>query len=105
MKIVEGNALEALTVGFSHFVDIGKAKDAVIYYETERNVRMLLPDGAHLSGEWKQVEGGYHVAWKGGPEGKWQISSEPGVLAYIDPSGKRAGTITRIMPGNAGNLA
>jgi hypothetical protein len=101
MAMIEGKMLTVLLVGFTHYVDVGKGEDAIIFYENARDVRMLLPGAAVMKGEWKLLPDGYFVKWQGGPEGKWQIGHEIGVFTYFDPGGKPAGTITKIVPGNA----
>jgi hypothetical protein len=105
MTPIEAKFLAMMTVGFTHFVDIGKGTDAAIFYESENKVHMQIPGVPNvMHGEWKLLPDGYFVKWKNGPEGKWQISSSLGTFTYIDPAGKPAGTITRIMPGDAGHL-
>lgn len=105
MAVLEAKLLAMLTVGFTHYVDIGKNEDAVIFYESDKTVYMRLPGApAVMRGEWTIMPDGYFVKWKDGPEGKWQIASAPGAFTYIDPTGKPAGTITSIAPGNRANL-
>ena len=40
-----------------------------------------------------------------GPSAGWQIDAEPGRIAYLDKDGIERGSITRIVPGDAENLA
>lgn len=105
MAMIEGKVLAMMLVGFTHYVDVGKGEDAIIFYETPTAVRMQLPSGApKMTGNWQILPDGYFVKWQGGSEGKWQIASEPGSFTYIDPTGKPAGTISRIVPGNPAGL-
>lgn len=102
--IIEGKVLALLTIGFTHYVDVGKAEDAIIYYQSDKEVRMLLPGAPAMMGTWEILPDGYFVKWKDGPEGKWQITTTPGVMTYIDPTGKPAGTISKIVPGNPAKI-
>ena len=103
MTVLGGKVLAILMIGSTHYVDIGVETDAVIYYPTETVAHMTLPGKAPLKGVVQMKDDGYHVAWKDGPAGDWQIAYEPGKLTYIGPDGKPAGTITRIVPGNPEN--
>ena len=105
MPMIEGKVIAMLAIGFTHYVDVGKSEDAAIFYKTESEVHMRLPGApATMSGSWDILPDGYFVKWQDGPEGKWGITSEPGVLTYISPDGKPAGKITRIVSGNPENL-
>ena len=104
MAILEKAVLAILTIGSTHYVDIGQDTDAVIYYADESRVHMVLPGGPQMNGDWHLLPNGYHVKWENGPEGDWKISYEPGVLTYIDSDGKSVGTVTRLVPGNPENF-
>lgn len=100
MAALEGTLLAVLLVGSTHYVDIGKSKDAVIYYPSETVAHMTLPDGPTWKGSLKINADGYFVNWEDGPQGNWKIAYEPGKFTYIGPDGKPAGTISKIVPGN-----
>ena len=92
--------LAILMIGNTHYVDIGESSDAIIFYQTDRIAHMSLPGKDVLVGDMTMNEDGYHVAWKGGPAGNWQIGHQAGEFSYIRPDGQVAGTITKIVPGN-----
>lgn len=98
MTILEQNVLAVLLPGFTHHVDIGQGEDARISFGAGGLAQMVLPGKSPMNGEWKPMDQGYHVAWSGGPEGAWKIAHEIGRLIYIDPTGREAGTVTRIEP-------
>jgi hypothetical protein len=98
MTMLQKDVLEVLLAGFTHHVDIGQGADATISFGVAGLARMLIPGKDVMTGRWHALEDGYHVAWEGGPEGKWQIAHEEGRLTYIDPTGRKAGTVTRIEP-------
>ncbi len=98
MTVLDQTVLEVLLPGFTHHVDIGQGTDATISYGAGGMARMVLPGKPPMSGEWHPLPNGYHVAWHGGPIGDWQIAHEAGKLTYIDPTGREAGTVTRIEP-------
>lgn len=100
---MSSGALSVIATGFTHYINIGKDADAAIYYENAETVHMLLP-GAKVAmrGTWSLLPDGYHVRWTDGPEGKWQIARTGRGLTYIDPTGKPAGTVSKIVPGPAG---
>jgi hypothetical protein len=98
MTILNEATLAVLMTGFAHHVDIGQPTVAVISYPTTSEARMTLPNGTAMTGHWHLLPDGYHVNWTGGPAGTWQIDHAPGQLTYIDPTGRRAGTVTRIEP-------
>jgi hypothetical protein len=100
MMELTGAALAVLMVGATHYVDVGRGKDAVIYYPTETAAHMVLPDGKTFKGTWQATQRGYFVSWNDGPRGEWKITYAPGRFVYIAPDGKDAGHITRIVPGN-----
>lgn len=102
--VLTGKILAVLMIGSTHYIDIGKDTDAVIYYPSEAIAHMTLPGGPTLKGDLKINETGYFVEWQGGPAGDWQIIYEPGTFTYHGPDGKAVGTITRIVPGNAANF-
>lgn len=94
-------ALEPLMVGSTHYIDVGKPVEAVIYYETSKKAHMFFPSGKTVEGAWRYTDTGYFVNWKDGPEGDWRIAFEPGRLVYLDGDGSERGDITRISPGDA----
>ena len=98
MMVLEKPVLEVLLPGFTHHVDIGQGEDARISYGAGGLAQMVLPGKPPMNGEWYPLPTGYHVAWHGGPFGDWQIRHEAGRLTYIDPTGREAGTVTRIEP-------
>ncbi len=98
MTVLDDIVLDVLLSGFTHHVDIGAEADATIGYGAAGLARMVLPGKPPMNGEWYLLPKGYHVAWHGGPFGDWQIRHEAGRLTYIDPTGREAGTVTRIEP-------
>jgi hypothetical protein len=96
MTVLDDTVLDVLLSGFTHHVDIGAEADATISYGAAGLARMVLPGKPPMNGEWYLLPNGYHVAWSGGPQGAWQIAHEAGRLTYIDPTGREAGTVTRI---------
>jgi len=98
MTVLEKSVLEVLLPGFTHHVDIGQGEDARISYGAGGLAQMVLPGQPAMNGEWKPLPDGYHVAWSGGPEGAWKIAHDVGRLVYIDPTGREAGTVTKIEP-------
>ncbi len=106
MKPIEQKSLSLLLEGFTHFVNVGKEEDAAIFYAGDSHAYMRLPKADYtMKGQWSLVTDGYFIKWQGGPEGKWQIAHAPGRFVYINPEGKEAGRITRIVPGDAASLA
>lgn len=105
MGTIMGKALFILMIGSTHYVDIGLNEDAVIYYQDATVSYMRLPDKPVMVGSLEIQEDGYFVDWAQGPEGNWKIGFEPGTFTYIDPDGKVAGTITRIVPGDSEKLS
>lgn len=98
MTILEKRVLDVLLPGFTHHIDIGQETDATMSFGVSGLARMVLPGKPAMKGEWRPLANGYHVAWQGGPVGEWQIAHEAGRLTYIDPTGREAGTVTRIEP-------
>ncbi len=98
MTVLADKTIAALMIGFTHHVDIGKETDATISYLDHTRAKMVLPGNVTMHGVWHMLPDGYHVAWHDGPAGKWQITSAPGTLTYLDPTGKAAGTVTLIAP-------
>jgi hypothetical protein len=98
MTVLEKAVLEVLLPGFTHHVDIGQGEDTRISYGAGGLAQMVLPGKPAMNGEWQPLPDGYHVAWMGGPEGEWKIAHDIGRLTYIDPTGRDAGTVTRIEP-------
>ena len=88
MATITGTALGILMIGSTHYVDIGKSEDAVIYYPDA--VQRLHASAGHPADERLDDDGedGYSVSWDDGPEGRWQISHEPGTFTYIGPDGE-----------------
>ena len=99
--VLTAKILAVLMIGSTHYIDIGKDTDAVIYYPSETVAHMTLPGGPTFKGDLKINESGYFVDWQEGPAGDWQIIYEPGTFTYLGPDGKAVGTITKIVPGNA----
>ena len=98
MRVLEKAVLEVLLPGFTHHIDIGQGTDAKMSFGAGGLAQMVLPGKPPMNGAWTPRPDGYHVAWTGGPEGYWKIAHEAGRLAYIDPTGREAGTVTRIEP-------
>lgn len=98
--VLTAKILAVLMIGSTHYIDIGKDTDAVIYYPTETIAHMTLPDGPTWKGELELKAEGYFVKWDGGPAGDWSIKYEPGTFTYHGPDGKAVGTVSRIVPGN-----
>ncbi len=98
MTLLNQEILQILLPGFTHHVDIGQGAEAAISYGAAGVARMVLPGKAPMTGRWHALAQGYHVAWDGGPAGDWQITHEVGRLTYLDPTGREAGTVTRIEP-------
>jgi hypothetical protein len=98
MRVLEKTVLEVLLPGFTHHIDIGQDTEAKMSFGAGGLAQMVLPGKPPMSGEWTPQPDGYHVAWTGGPEGAWKIGHEAGRLIYIDPTGREAGTVTRIEP-------
>lgn len=98
MTLLDQAMLDVLLPGFTHHVDIGQGTDAQISYGAGGLAQMVLPGKPPMNGEWKPLSQGYHVAWMDGPQGDWQIAHDVGRLTYIDPTGREAGTVTRIEP-------
>ena len=103
MSVLTSKILAVLMIGSTHYVDVGRDTDAIIYYPTPTVAHMTLPGVPAMKGTMTLKEDGYHVAWDDGPAGDWKITFEPGTLTYIGPDGKPAGTITKIVPGNPEN--
>ena len=99
-----GEALVILMIGSTHYVDIGQAEAAAIYYATETEVYMSLPGAEPMVGTLDLNDKGYFVNWNNGPEGRWQLTYEPGIFQYIGPDGNVAGTIEQIVPGDPEQL-
>lgn len=94
-------ALLALMIGTTHYVDTGPQGEAVIYYEDASQAHMRLGNGAVWSGDWRLTNSGYHVAWDEGPAGDWQIGrASDSRFVYVDGTGAERGDIKRIVPGN-----
>lgn len=98
MTMLNKVVLEVLLPGFTHHVDIGQGRDALISYGAAGLARMVLPGKEPMTGRWHALPEGYHVAWSDGPAGDWQIAHEAGKLTYIDAAGRDSGTVTRIEP-------
>lgn len=98
MTVLDKSVLEVLLPGFTHHVDIGQGEDARMSFGAGGLAQMVLPGKPAIHGEWKPLDDGYHVAWSDGPQGAWKIAHDVGRLTYIDPTGREAGTVTRIEP-------
>ncbi|MEM7615232.1 MAG: hypothetical protein AAF245_09305 [Pseudomonadota bacterium] len=101
MTLLEGPILGFAMLGMTHYVDIGNADPAVIYYANASTAHMTLPDGPTLSGDLTLGPSGYFVDWIDGPEGDWQIARQGATLIYLNGYGEPSGEILRIVPGNA----
>lgn len=100
MTFLEGKLLAVMMVGSTHYVDVDKGVDAIIYYASSKVAHMTLPNGPTWTGKLELKGDGYFVDWEDGPAGDWRIGYEPGVFTYFGPDGKPAGNITKIVPGN-----
>jgi hypothetical protein len=98
MTVLDKTVLDVLLPGFTHHVDIGQGADARISFGADGLAQMMLPGKPAMEGVWTALPQGYHVAWTDGPQGDWQIAHEAGRLVFIDPTGREAGTVTRIEP-------
>ena len=105
MLITDQNTLAILLTGTTHYLAVGPCQEFAIYYETASEAHMALPDGTRRTGRWRLTPTGYHVDWRDGPSAGWQIDAEPGRIAYRDLNGVERGTVTRIVPGDAAQLA
>ncbi|MEM1400731.1 MAG: hypothetical protein AAGF58_12655 [Pseudomonadota bacterium] len=100
MAILTGDKLKMLLVGSTHYVDVGKDVDAVIFYASETDAHMRPPGGPTFKGTVDIRDDGYTTDWIDGPTGNWRIDHVPGAFSYIGPDGNPAGTVTKIVPGN-----
>lgn len=98
MTLLDQTVLDILLPGFTHHIDIGQEADAKMSFGAGGLAQMELPGKPPMNGEWKPMPNGYQVTWSNGPKGDWQIAHETGKLTYIDPTGREAGTVTRIEP-------
>lgn len=105
MIIRNPETLSVLLTGSTHFIALSPGNEAAIYYRTETEAHMLLPDGTRFAGVWRLTPTGYHVDWTGGRSAGWQIDATPGRIAYCDTEGVERGLVTRIVPGDAAQLA
>ena len=107
MKILDQAMLSVLMVGATHYVDLNRGADAVIYYESDKLAHMRLPGSETVShGDMAMRPDGWFVKWRGGPEGNWHIQhTAPGRLEYLDGNKERRGVVTRIVPGDAERIA
>ena len=105
MAYLKKDALSVLMPGFTHYVDLGAAGEAVIHYGADNASYMRMPDGKRMTGQWTLLDEGYRVAWQDGPDLTWHLDHEPGSIAYVDAGDERRGTVTRIVPGDAEALA
>lgn len=103
MYLTNAETLEALLVGSTHFFDMGGG-EAAVYYESATQAHMKLPDGQKKHGAWYLTADGYHVDWTGGPSADWRIDYAPGRFDYVQ-DGKKVATVTRIVPGDAAQIA
>jgi hypothetical protein len=106
MIITDENTLEILVRGMSHFIALGEATKAVIYYGADGASHMRVGDGKIMQGTWTFTAMGYDVDWTDGPNGSWSFEYEgPGRICYIDRDGKNHGPITKIVPGDVAGMA
>lgn len=102
MDLFVKEALLALLVGTTHYVDTGKPETAIIYHAEDRTAGMRLPDGRTFEGRWSPTAQGYDVSWTDGPSGEWRIArTDDARFVYLDVDGNERGTITQIVPGDA----
>ncbi|MCB9992896.1 MAG: hypothetical protein H6873_04475 [Hyphomicrobiaceae bacterium] len=104
MTLDDPLTLKVLMDGMTHFVDIGAADPAAMFYEPSGRAHIRLPDGHVMHGSWTPTRTGYDVAWENGPTGSWAFAYEPGRISYVDGDGKNHGPIVRIEPGDAANI-
>ena len=104
MTPVTGSALSMMMIGMTHYVDAGHGSDAVIYYPTRTKAIMRLPGAPVMTGTLTVSDRGYHINWNDGPEGDWQIAYHPDEFIYLAPDGTNAGTIKKLVTGNAEGL-
>jgi hypothetical protein len=107
MKILDQSILSVMMIGSTHYIDLNRGADAVIYYESDRIAHMRLPGSENvLHGEWSARPDGWFVKWHGGPEGNWHIRhSTPARFEYLDGNKEPRGVVTRIVPGDAERIA
>lgn len=103
MSILEKDTLAIIMAGTTHVLDMG-GKQAIIYYQNDRDAHMLLPDGVAYSGKWRLLDDGYAVDWNDGPSGTWKLDHRQNSIAYLDGGGTRRADIAAIEFGNSRNL-
>ncbi|MEP4432720.1 MAG: hypothetical protein ABJ349_10975, partial [Hyphomicrobiales bacterium] len=59
--VLTAKILAVLMIGSTHYIDIGKGTDAVIYYPSETVAHMTLPDGPTWKGKLELKQEGYFV--------------------------------------------
>jgi hypothetical protein len=105
MNLADQPVLHVLLNDMTHFVDIGAPEEAAMYYQSDGDAHIRLPDGTVMHGRWAVNDRGYNVDWRDGPSGSWTFDYTPGRIVYVDKDGKAQGPITRIVPGDAAGIA
>jgi hypothetical protein len=105
MIVTNHVALDVLLTGSTHYMRVESGDEAIVYYADRSRAHMAAPSGKRMQGSWRLTETGYTVDWEGGPSASWQIDVEPGRIVYRDGQGAARGEVTRIVPGDAANLA
>jgi hypothetical protein len=97
--ILNREILAAILPGVTHYVDIGKGDDAVIYYREDFSAFMRLPGATAVGGQWEFLDNGYSVRWENGQGGHWHIDRANG-FALLDGEKVHRGSVVRMVPGN-----
>ena len=104
--ILRKDQLALLITGNTLYLDIGKETDAVIYYGAANDAYMRMPgNDALMSGSWRLGDDGYAVEWRDGPKAEWAVEHEAGRFTYLDTERTPRATVSKIVPGDAENLA
>ena len=104
--ILQNDQLALLMTGNTLYLDIGQETDAVIYYGVANDAYMRMPGkDALMSGSWRLGTAGYSVEWRDGPKAEWAVEHEAGRFTYLDIERTPRGTVSKIVPGDAENLA
>ena len=97
--ILDREILATILPGVTHYVDIGKDDDAVIYYGEDFSAFMRLPGATAVKGRWEFIDDGYSVKWENGQGGRWHIDRADD-FALLDGEKIRRGSVVRMVPGN-----
>ncbi|HEV2507015.1 MAG TPA: hypothetical protein VGV39_28350 [Mesorhizobium sp.] len=103
MAILKKDTLGVIMTGTTHVLDMA-GKQAIIYYQSESDAHMLLPDGTAYSGKWRLLDDCYAVDWTDGPSGSWKLDHQAGSIAYLDSTGTRRADVSSIEFGNSRSL-